>query len=159
MSPAAAARSILIKAGTAFLETETAANCDGVGIHLADERGGMLLSVAADGPLAGEVRSRDEVPAVALLVDVPRSPNARRPLPRLQLTGWLSESTAQHWADAGGWPLAATERVLRLDPQLVVLLTDHGAVDVDLDDYQDVPAEQLPIAERGLRSARRDIAS
>ncbi len=148
MSPAAAARSILITSANVFLEPETDGACAGVGRHLADERGGLLLAVAGDSDLAASVSEREEVPTVALVVDVAPSPVTRRDLPRLQLTGWLSYAAPAAWSAAGGWSLAASDVVLRLDPQIVALLTDHGAVDVDVDDYQEVPLASLPVRQR-----------
>jgi hypothetical protein len=144
MSPAAAARSILITSTSVFLEPETDGSCAGVGMHLADARGGLLLPVAGDSALAAQITRREEVPALALVVDVAPSPVTRRDLPRVQLTGWLSFAAPDAWSAAGGWSLNASDVVLRLDPQMVVLLTDHGVVDVDLDDYQDVPLASLP---------------
>jgi hypothetical protein len=148
MSPAAAARSILLTTSCVFLEPETGpectAECAGVGRHLPDDRGGLLLPIGAGAPLVQEVRGRGELPAVALAIDVPRSPATRRPLPRLQLTGWLSLTPAETWLHAGGRPLA-DEAVLTLDPQIVVLVTDHGPVEVDLDEYQEVASELLRV--------------
>ena len=147
MSPAAAARSILLTTSCVFLEPETGPGCDaecaGVGNHLADDVGNLLLPVAASGPLALEVGMHGELPAIALAIDVPRSPAARRPLPRLQLTGWLGIASDDAWLRAGGRLLTADERVLQLDPQIVVLVTDHGPVEVDLDEYQEVPEHLL----------------
>jgi hypothetical protein len=148
MSPAAAARSILITSTSVFLEPETDGSCAGVGMHLADNRGALLLPVAADSALAAAIALSEEVPAVALVVDVAPSPVTRRDLPRLQLTGWLSFAAPDAWSAAGGWSLAASDVVLRLDPQIVVLVTDHGVVDVDLDDYQYVPLASLPVRQR-----------
>jgi hypothetical protein len=137
MSPAAAARSILLTTSCVFLEPETV-SCDSAGVsrHLADDRGAVLVTADARSRLVRELRNRLEVPAVALAIDVPRSTASRRPLPRLQLTGWLGLSMAPAWT-------SDDDVVLRLDPQIVVLVTDHGPVEVDLDEYQEVPHRLL----------------
>jgi hypothetical protein len=137
MSPAAAARSILLTTSCVFLEPDTQ-SCASAGVsrHLADDRGSVLVTAPSCSPLVHELRLREELPAVALAIDVPRSTATRRPLPRLQLTGWLGLSMAPAWT-------SDDDVVLRLDPQIVVLITDHGPVEVDLDEYQEVPHRLL----------------